>query len=86
MSPNQNNARRFLFVQVPPGLILAPEELLCSSLLQEIVQFGKDYLKDISDGVNENCGKEKTDEMQSISENIKTSEFSETLEIDLNKN
>ena len=74
------------FFQVPPGLILAPEELLCSSLLQEIIQFGKDYLKDISDGVNENSGGEQTEELQSTSENIKTSEFSEVFEIDLNKN
>ena len=75
------------FFQVPPGLILAPEELLCSSLLQEIVQFGKDYLKGISDGANEtSSGGEQAEELQSISDNIKTSEFSETLEIDLNKN
>ena len=77
------NLRSF---QVPPGLILAPEELLCSSLLQEIVQFGKDYLQNISDGENENFGGEQTQELQLISYNIKTSEFSETLEIDLNKN
>ena len=74
------------FFQVPPGLILAPEELLCSSLLQDIVQFGKDYIKNISDGGNENTGWEQTEELQSTSENIKTSDSSETLEIDLNKN
>ena len=74
------------FFQVPPGLILAPEELLCSSLLQEIVQFGKDYLKDVSDGENENFGGQQTEELQSISNNIKTSEFSGSLVIDLSKN
>ena len=79
------NLGQFLYFQVPPGLILAPEELLCSSLLQDIVQFGKDYITDISDGANEHNGGEQTEELQSISDNIKTSEFSETLEIDLNK-
>ena len=71
---------------MPPGLILAPEELLCSSLLEEIVKFGKDYLKTVGDGENENFAEEQAEKLQSISDNGKTSECSGPFEIDLKRN
>ena len=77
---------KLIFFQVPSGLILAPEELLCSSLLEEIVKFGKDYLKTVSDRESENFGGELVEKLQSIPDNVKTSECSGPSEIDLNMN
>ena len=48
--------------------------------------FGKDYLKTVSDGENENFGEEQAEKLQSISDNVKTSECSGPLEIELNRN
>ena len=42
-----------LIFQVPPGLILDPKELLQSSLLKEIIEFGKNYIEASKDGDNE---------------------------------
>ena len=39
---------------MPPGLILDPEKLLQSSLLKEIIEFGKTYIKASEDGHDEN--------------------------------
>jgi hypothetical protein len=72
--------------EVPSGLILAPEELLCSTLLEEIVKFGKDYLETVGDGENENLGGEQTEKSQSISDNVNTTERSGPSENDLNRN
>ena len=38
---------------MPPGLILDPKELLQSSLLKEIIEFGKNYIEASKDGDNE---------------------------------
>ena len=43
-----------LIFQVPPGLILDPEKLLQSSLLNEIIEFGKNYIEASMDGDYEN--------------------------------
>ena len=39
---------------MPPGLILDPEKLLQSSLLKEIIEFGKTYIEASEDGHDEN--------------------------------
>ena len=48
----------FLIFQVPPKLILDPEKLLQSSLLKEIIEFGKNYIEAIKDGDDENFDSE----------------------------
>jgi len=44
--------------EVPPGLILDPEKLLQSSLLKEIIEFGKNYIEALKDGDDENFDSE----------------------------
>ena len=48
--------------------------------------FGKDYLKTVSDRESENFGGELVEKLQSIPDNVKTSECSGPSEIDLNMN
>ena len=43
---------------MPPGLILDPEKLLQSSLLKEIIEFGKNYIEALKDGNDENFDSE----------------------------
>ena len=43
---------------MPPGLILDPEKLLQSSLLKEIIEFGKSYIEASKDGDDENFDSE----------------------------
>ena len=47
-----------LTFQVPPGLILDPEKLLQSSLLKEIIEFGKTYIEASKEGDDENFDSE----------------------------
>ena len=66
--------------EVPPGLILAPEELFHSPLLEQIVELGNEYLRNLDNKEKENFGMDQINKLQSISD-IKTSECQETLKI-----
>ena len=70
--------------EVPPGLILAPEELFHSPLLEQIVELGNEYLRNLDNKEKENFGMDQINKLQAISD-IKTSECQETLKINSNK-